>query len=69
MRGHFIFIKMEKEIKKQVEREYTIENLKTDIDWFDGLGIIEDEAISYIRMLLNSKPSEKLNSYLVANRL
>lgn len=69
MRGRFIFIKMEEEIKKQVEREYTIESLRVDIDWFDGLGISEDEAISYIRMLLNSKPSEKLNSYLVARRL
>ena len=40
--------------------EYNKEDLETDLDWFKGLGVDREEAISYIKFLLNSKESTNL---------
>jgi len=41
---------------------YSAEDLETDLDWFSGLGIDSDTATSYIKFLLNSKPSLELKT-------
>jgi hypothetical protein len=39
---------------------YTDEELKTDLEWFDGLGVSKEDARDYIIFLLNSTPSHDI---------
>jgi len=40
--------------------KYNKEDLETDLDWFKGLGVDKNEAISYIKFLLSKKESSNL---------
>ena len=40
--------------------QYSKENLKTDLEWFKGLGVEEEEAKGFIFYVLRRKPSKDL---------
>ena len=49
--------------------EYYAEDLKTDIDWFDGLGVFGEEAKNYIFYLLNKKPSKEVKALMIEEKI
>ena len=38
---------------------YTEEDMETDLEWFEGLGVDTKEASNYINYLLNCKRDEE----------
>lgn len=44
-------------------KEYTKEDMKTDLAWFDGIGVDEEEARSFIKYLLGHKLKEEGGMY------
>lgn len=47
-----------------MRKYYDEEDLQTDIAWFDGYGIDEKVARSYIKCLLGLVPTKKLEKIL-----
>jgi hypothetical protein len=42
------------------EQWYELDDLKTDLAWFDGLGVSEKDAKGFIVNLLESTPTEEV---------
>ena len=45
----------------EIKKIYTAEELETDLEWFDGLGVSNEDAKNYITFLLKSTPSDNLD--------
>ena len=48
--------------KDRLQREYTNEKFKTDIEWLEGLGVSRFDAKRFILYLLNKKPSREFKN-------
>lgn len=49
--------------------EYYAEDLQTDVDWFEGLGVSEARAKDYIYYLLNKTPSSEVKALRIAEKI
>ncbi len=45
----------------EIKKFYTNEELEADLNWFDGLGVSNEDAKNYITFLLKSTPSDDLD--------
>lgn len=45
----------------EIKKIYTSEELEADLNWFNGLGVSNEDAKNYITFLLKSTPSDNLD--------
>ena len=52
-----------------MRNEYCAEDLETDLKWFSGLDVLEQNAKNYIFYLLNKTPSSEVKALMIEEKL